>query len=42
VEIITAPAGDVRIVVKNDDPLLHTFTIDDLDIDVSLSPGASR
>jgi hypothetical protein len=42
VEMLSAPAGEVRIVVKNDDPLLHTFTIEDLDIDVSLSPWSEQ
>ncbi|MGH2811093.1 MAG: cupredoxin domain-containing protein, partial [Actinomycetota bacterium] len=27
------------IVVRNDDPFFHTFTIDDLGIDVQLTPG---
>jgi uncharacterized cupredoxin-like copper-binding protein len=42
VEQITVPAGDVRLVVKNNDPLLHTFTLDDLDIDVTLSPWSEQ
>lgn len=28
------------VVVRNDDPYLHTFTIDELDIDEALSPGS--
>jgi plastocyanin len=31
------PGSTVR--VKNTDPLFHTFTVDELDIDVSLTPG---
>ena len=34
-----AAAGDT-VVVSNDDPFLHTFTIDDLEIDEALSPGS--
>ena len=33
-------AGD-SILVRNDDPFLHTFTSDDLGIDESLAPGSS-
>jgi hypothetical protein len=42
VEMITSPAGEVRLVVKNSDPMLHTFTVEDLDIDVSLSPWSEQ
>lgn len=37
---ITAPAGG-SIVVHNQDPFWHTFTIDELGIDVKLLPGSS-
>jgi len=30
------------ILVKNSDPLLHTFTIDALDIDITLNPGSEK
>lgn len=30
------------ILVRNDDPWLHTFTIDALDIDVALNPGSEK
>lgn len=30
------------VLVRNDDPFLHTFTIDDLDIDITLNPGSSE
>ena len=33
--------GGAQVVVRNDDPFLHTFTIDDLDIDVELGPNGS-
>jgi plastocyanin len=33
-------SADGKIVVDNKDPLLHTFTIDDLDIDVKVGPGS--
>jgi uncharacterized cupredoxin-like copper-binding protein len=43
VESIEGRAGqEVRIVVKNKDPFLHTFTIDDLDIDQKVSPGGEE
>jgi plastocyanin len=32
-------AGTSAVYVRNDDPFLHTFTVDELDIDVSLTPG---
>jgi nitrite reductase (NO-forming) len=36
-------AGDtVRIVVKNSDPTLHTFTLPDAGVDVSVPPGSER
>jgi plastocyanin len=28
--------------VRNDDPFLHTFTVDDLDIDEAMSPGSEE
>lgn len=34
--------ADTTVLVRNDDPVVHTFTIDDLDIDVSLTPGSER
>jgi hypothetical protein len=42
VEMITSPAGEVRLVVKNSDPMLHTFTVEDLDIDIALSPWSEQ
>lgn len=32
-------AGGTTVLVRNDDPFLHTFTIEELDIDVTMSPG---
>jgi plastocyanin len=34
-------SGGSQVVVSNDDPFLHTFTVDDLDIDVELGPNGS-
>jgi plastocyanin len=34
--------GGSTVLVKNDDPLVHTFTVDDLDIDETLSPGSEK
>jgi plastocyanin len=31
-----------RVLVRNDDPFLHTFTVDDVDIDEALSPGSEE
>jgi plastocyanin len=31
--------GPARILIRADDPFFHTFTIEDLDIDESLTPG---
>ena len=33
--------GDT-VLVRNDDPVLHTFTIDALDIDVTMNPGSEK
>jgi plastocyanin len=30
------------VLVRNEDPFLHTFTVDDLDIDITLSPGSEE
>jgi plastocyanin len=32
----------VRVVVRNDDTTLHTFTLDEAGVDVSIPPGAER
>ncbi len=37
---VTVAAGD-SIVVRNEDPFFHTFTIDELGIDVELLPGSA-
>ncbi len=34
--------ADTTVLVKNSDPLLHTFTIEALDIDVTLNPGSEK
>jgi plastocyanin len=42
-EQIDAAAGEApRIVVTNDDAFLHTFTMDDFDIDVTVGPGSEK
>jgi plastocyanin len=33
--------GGAQVLVRNEDPFLHTFTIDELGIDVQLGPGSS-
>ena len=40
-ETYTFAAGDT-VVVTNDDPFIHTFTVDALDIDVDLGPGSEK
>ena len=35
------PAGGT-VLVKNSDPFVHTFTVDELDIDVELGPGSEE
>jgi plastocyanin len=30
------------VLVRNEDPFLHTFTVDELDIDITLSPGSEE
>lgn len=35
-------AGEVTVLVKNSDPFVHTFTVDDLDIDVDLGPFSEK
>jgi uncharacterized cupredoxin-like copper-binding protein len=32
----------VKIVAKNSDPYIHTFTVEDLDMDVKLGPGSEK
>ena len=42
-DALTASAsGTTKIVFKNDDPYLHTFTIDDLDVDLKVGPGSEK
>jgi plastocyanin len=35
-------SGDVTVLVKNSDPFLHTFTVDELGIDVELNAGSEK
>jgi plastocyanin len=35
-------AGGATVLVKNDDPFVHTFTVDDLGIDVDLGPYSEK
>lgn len=35
-------SGDTTILVKNSDPFLHTFTVDELGIDVTLNGGSEK
>ncbi|HET9200525.1 MAG TPA: cupredoxin domain-containing protein [Dehalococcoidia bacterium] len=41
-EVIEVSAGDIAVVVENDDPIVHTFTIDDLDVDEDLGAGDEK
>jgi uncharacterized cupredoxin-like copper-binding protein len=40
--LTASSSSTTKIVLDNDDPFLHTFTIDDLDIDVKMNPGAEK
>lgn len=39
---ITAQSGEVNLFVTNNDAARHTFTVDELGIDVSIAPGQAR
>jgi plastocyanin len=41
-ETITAQSGEVSLHVTNNDSSRHTFTVDELGVDVSIAPGQSR
>jgi plastocyanin len=41
-ETVTAQSGEVRLYVTNNDSSRHTFTVDELGVDVSIAPGQSR
>lgn len=41
-EALYEVAGGSRVLVRNDDPFLHTFTIEALGIDEALTPGSQR
>jgi plastocyanin len=34
--------GGSRVLVRNDDPFLHTFTVDELGIDEVVTPGSEK
>ena len=40
-ETLDADSGPVAVYIENKDPFLHTFTIDDLDVDVTIPSGSS-
>jgi plastocyanin len=39
---VTADAGTVAVTVTNDDPTRHTFTIDELSVDLNVPPGTTQ
>jgi plastocyanin len=41
-DVIEVSAGEIAVVVENDDPIVHTFTIDDLDVDEDLGAGDEK
>lgn len=41
-ETIVAQSGEVSLYVTNRDAARHTFTVDELDVDMSIAPGQSR
>jgi plastocyanin len=40
-ESLTAPAGDIEVSLTNEDGIAHTFTIDDLDVDLEVDGDSS-
>jgi plastocyanin len=40
--LMAAANGTTKVVFKNEDPIVHTFTIDALDIDVKVGPGSEK
>ena len=40
--LLVSPGGTVRLVVKNDDTTLHTFTLPQAGVDVSVPPGSEK
>lgn len=40
--LAASASGTTKIVVKNRDPILHTFTVKDLDIDIVVGPGEEK
>lgn len=40
-ESLTAPAGDIEVTLNNEDSVGHTFTIEDLDVDLVVAGGHS-
>lgn len=41
-DTLTASTSGTKILLKNSDPVLHTFTVEGLDIDVKMYPGAEQ
>jgi plastocyanin len=41
-ERLTAPAGDIGVIVKNDDLFWHTFTVTDLDANVTVATSGRK
>lgn len=41
-DVIEVSAGDIAIVVENEDPITHTFTIDELDVDEDFGAGDDK
>ncbi|MPZ21991.1 MAG: hypothetical protein GEU28_00235 [Dehalococcoidia bacterium] len=39
-EVLEVGTGEIRIVLENDDPTVHTFTIDELDVDEDVNGGS--
>lgn len=40
--LMAAANGTTKIVFKNDDPIIHTFTVDALGIDVKVGPRSEK
>jgi len=41
-EVQASSSGATKLLIKNSDPVLHTFTVKDLNIDVKIKPGSEK
>ncbi|OAI42001.1 hypothetical protein AYO38_11865, partial [bacterium SCGC AG-212-C10] len=41
-DVTASSSGDTKLVIKNEDTIIHTFTVDALDIDIEIGPFSER